>query len=171
MVSKIMRFCLITIVIINIIFFIFALENDSILEMNKLISDFFETFKIFIYFYSNFTFSMVDADIFYNIILIFCIAVNILFLNIIFKNKYRKVIYFLYIMTTILFIQSYYLLIAWNIIFYIIKTGEYLSVLDVFTGNNFFYHIVFFLEVILPIMYFKNYKSMLKNKNRFTDEK
>ncbi len=66
-------------------------------------------------------------------------------------------------MINILLIIPSYLNIFSTTVIYIFETGNYLSILDIFTGDNFFNHIIFFLEIILPIIYLKKYNSMLKN--------
>lgn len=89
MVSKTMRFCLITTIISNIIFFTFALflrilpyyYYDYIMTTNNLMYSIFNTFEKCIFFYNMLIFTKVDGYIFYKIYLTLCIVVNILFLD------------------------------------------------------------------------------------------
>lgn len=171
MVSKTMRFCLITTIISNIIFFTFALflrilpyyYYDYIMTTNNLMYSIFNTFEKCIFFYNMLIFTKVDGYIFYKIYLTLCIVVNILFLDIIIKKKYSTWIYFLYIMTSISLLVPVYLNIFGVLIYrYTFEILDYLQILNIIFYeiiiDNFFYHIIFFLEIILPIVYFKNYK-------------
>lgn len=171
MVSKTMRFCLITTIIINIIFFIFALflrtlpyyYYDHIVTTNDLMYSIFNTFEKGIFLYNMLIFTKVDGYIFYKIYLTLCIAVNILFLDTIMKKKYNRWIYFLYILTNISLVLPVYLDIFGVVIYrYTFEILDYLQILNIIFYeiiiDNFFYHIIFFLEIILPIVYFKNYK-------------
>ena len=171
MVSKTMRFCLITTIIINIIFFIFALflrtlpyyYYDHIVTTNDLMYSIFNTFEKGIFLYNMLIFTKVDGYIFYKIYLTLCIAVNILFLDTIMKKKYNRWIYFLYILTNISLVLPVYLDIFGVVIYrYTFEILDYLRILYIIFYeiiiDNFFNHIIFFLEIILSIGYFKNYK-------------
>lgn len=171
MVSKTMRFFLITTIIINIIFFIFALflrilpyyYYDYIMTTNDLMYSIFNTFEKDIFFYNMLIFTKVDGYIFYKIYLTLCIAVNILFLDTIMKKKYNRWIYFLYILINISLVLPVYLDIFGVVMYYYtFEILEYLRILNIIfyeiIVDNFFNHIIFFLEIILPIVYFKNYK-------------
>ena len=73
MVSKTMRFCLITTIISNIIFFTFTLflrtlpyyYYDYIMTTNNLMYSIFNTFEKGIFFYNMLIFAKVDGYIFY----------------------------------------------------------------------------------------------------------
>ena len=72
-------------------------------------------------------------------------------------------IYFLYIMTSISLLLPVYLNIFGVVIYrYTFEILDYLQILNIIFYeiiiDNFFNHIIFFLEIILPIVYFKNYK-------------
>ena len=170
MVSKTMRFCLITTIISNIIFFTFTLflrtlpyyYYDYIMTTNNLMYSIFNTFEKGIFFYNMLIFAKVDGYIFYKIYLTLCIVVNILFLDIIMKKKYNRWIYFLYIMISISLVLPVYLDIFGVVIYhYTLEILDYLQILNIIFYeiiiDNFFNHIIFFLEIILPIVYFKNF--------------
>ena len=171
--SKFMRFGLIATAIINIILLMFVLivrqfNYDEIIFKNSFTYNIFDKIDMSILAYYillnmllNILLIRAPADfeeiinffIYYKIFLVFYIVVNILFLNIILKKKQNKLIYFVYIISNILFIIP---------IYFIISRGTILDVLtnyETFIGDNLFLHIIFFLEVVLPIIYFKNYKS------------
>ena len=171
--SKFMRFGLIATAIINIILLMFVLivrqfNYDEIIFKNSFTYNIFDKIDMSILAYYillnmllNILLIRAPADfeeiinffIYYKIFLVFYIVVNILFLNIILKKKQNKLIYFVYIISNILFIIPIYV---------IISRGTILDVLtnyETFIGDNLFLHIIFFLEVVLPIIYFKNYKS------------
>ena len=161
--SKLIRFCLISIVITNIIFFIFVLiirqfNYDEIIFKNEFIYEIFEKIDISIYFHYIMLIMLllgheiVNFFIYYKLLLVFYIVVNCLFLDIILKKKYNKLIYILYlIINTLLIIPIYY---------YInLGRGTILDILiHEFREDNLFLYIIFFLEVILPVIYFRNYK-------------
>lgn len=171
--SKFMRFGLIATAIINIILLMFVLivrqfNYDEIIFKNSFTYNIFDkidtsilAYYILLNMLLNILLIRAPADfeeiinffIYYKIFLVFYIVVNILFLNIILKKKQNKLIYFVYIISNILFIIPIYV---------IISRGTILDVLtnyETFIGDNLFLHIIFFLEVVLPIIYFKNYKS------------
>lgn len=118
-------------------------------------------FDIIIYVYNILIFPKVDFGIFYKAALTFYIIVNILFLNMLKNNRYNRLIYFLYIMINISLTIFGYSEI-FTIIMYVFETGNYSDILDIFIGNNFFTHIIFFLEVLFPISYFRVNNPMLK---------
>lgn len=173
--SKFMRFGLIATAIINIILLMFVLivrqfNYDEIIFKNSFTYNIFDKIDMSILAYYillnmllNILLIRAPADfeeiinffIYYKIFLVFYIVVNILFLNIILKKKQNKLIYFVYIISNILFIIPIYVVINSG-------RGTILDVLtnyETFIGDNLFLHIIFFLEVVLPIIYFKNYKS------------
>ena len=177
--SKFMRFGLIATVIINIILLMFVLivrqfNYDEIIFKNSFTYNIFYKIDMSILAYYillnmllNILLIRAPADfeeiinffIYYKTFLVFYIVINILFLNIILKKKQSKLIYFVYIINNILFIIPIYVLINSG-------RGTILDILtnhETFIGNNLFLHIIFFLEVVLPIIYFKNYKLTLKN--------
>ena len=176
--SKFMRFGLIATAIINIILLMFVLivrqfNYDEIIFKNSFTYNIFDkidtsilAYYILLNMLLNILLIRAPADfeeiinffIYYKIFLVFYIVVNILFLNIILKKKQNKLIYFVYIISNILFIIPIYV---------IISRGTILDVLtnyETFIGDNLFLHIIFFLEVVLPIIYFKNYKSTQKER-------
>ena len=162
--SKFMKFSLITTVIINIIFFILYLKNGYVIELN----DFLRAIGSTIYFYNLLISTVVDVYISYEAHLIFYIVVNISFLSIIIGKKYNILLYFLYIITNMLLILPLYLdifsILIYSYTFEIIGNLRILNIIfSEIIIDHFFTHIIFFFEVVLPIIYFRNYKLMLKN--------
>ena len=159
--SKFMRFGLIATAIINIILLMFVLivrqfNYDEIIFKNSFTYNIFDkidtsilAYYILLNMLLNILLIRAPADfeeiinffIYYKIFLVFYIVVNILFLNIILKKKQNKLIYFVYIISNILFIIPIYVLIHSG-------RGTILDILtnhETFIGDNLFLHIIFFL--------------------------